>query len=270
MKRTRAQLKAQARQALVGNYGIAIGAMLLVWVIYIVLFIPLYLVSLFAGFTVDFTGAYIGFTIIWYVLFYIFTLLFSIGILRVAYQICMTGTASVGDLFYAFRNHPMRFVGLLLLLMLLQLLAYIPGFVISVIGQSFNISIGPFWSFCSVLVNLLFIFFVSLQYTLAPFVLIDHPDYRVMESLRTSKELMKGNRWRCVVLVLSFIGVLLLGYLSMGVGFLWLLPYLQCTLMFFYLDLKEEHNPPVQVIPDAWGFDMEQEPIPTSETNLWS
>lgn len=270
MKRTRAQLKAQARQALVGNYGIAIGVVLLVWVIYIALFIPLYLVSLFAGFTVDFTGAYIGFTIIWYLLFYIFALLFSIGILRVAYQICMTGTASVGDLFYAFHNHPMRFVGLLLLIVLIHLLAYIPGFIITVIGQSFDGGSRFFLSFCSVLVNLLLMFFVSLQYTLAPLVLIDHPDYRAMESLRTSKELMKGNRWRCVVLMLSFIGVLMLGYLSIGVGFLWLLPYFQCTLMFFYLDLKEEHNPPGQVIPDAWGFDMEQEPTPTSETNLWS
>lgn len=269
MKRTRTQLKIQAKQALVGNYGVVIGTMLLLAAIYMVFCIPLYMIAVYAIFSGGSEMAFVWFVIIWYVLILIFALLFGIGILRVTYQVCMTGTAGVGDLFYAFHNHPMRFLGLLVLIALIQLLASVPGFIMLFIGKYIGGSGQILMELGRVLVDLIMMFFVSLQYTLSSTVLIDHPDYRIMESLRTSKELMKGNRWRYAVLMLSFIGVMLLGYLSLGVGFLWLYPYFQCTLIFFYMDLKAEHNPPVQAMPDPWNDDVVQEPTLTSETNLW-
>ena len=256
MKRTRAQLKTQARQALEGNYGVVIGTMLVLSVIILVFCVLLYMMIVYTNFSGGLEYSSIGMALIWYVLYWSVVSLFGIGILRVIYQICMAGTADFGDLFYAFRSHPMRFLGVFALLVLIRLLANIPGFTISVIGKIMGGNGGMLLEYGSVPVNLVMQFFVSLQYTLAPLVLIDHPDYGIMESLRTSKELMKGNRWRYVVLILSFIGVLLLGYLTLGIGLLWLFPYYQCTVLFFYLDRKEEYGPP--------------EPAPVPETNFWS
>lgn len=235
-------------------------------VLYVLLYMMTIVYTSFSGFSSE---AFIGFVLIWFVFFLVFGCLFGVGTFRVIYQICMTGTANIGDLFYVFCVRPMRFLGLFVLLILIQLLAYIPGIIISFLGGYIGGSSGKFLMFGSVLVNLLMVFFVSLQYSFSSIVLMEHPDYQIIEALRISKELMKGNRWRYVVLMLSFIGVLLLGYLSIGVGFLWLFPYFQCTIVFFYLDLKEEHNPPVQAAPDSWSFDMVQESTPTSETNLW-
>ena len=43
-------------------------------------------------------------------------------------------------------------------------------------------------------------------YTLTPFILAENPNMRANEAITTSKELMKGNKWRLFCLYLSFIG----------------------------------------------------------------
>ncbi len=58
------------------------------------------------------------------------------------------------------------------------------------------------------------------------------------DSLRKSKAMMKGNRWKLFCLFWRFFGWFLLGILSLGIGFLWIMPYLQTTLIRFYDVLK--------------------------------
>ena len=45
---------------------------------------------------------------------------------------------------------------------------------------------------------------------------------------------MKGNRGNCFLLELSFIGWALLGVLTFGIGYLWLMPYMQIAMVCFY------------------------------------
>jgi uncharacterized membrane protein len=49
---------------------------------------------------------------------------------------------------------------------------------------------------------------------------------------------MMGHKGKLFVLYLSFIGWFLLSCITCGVGFLWLVPYVQTTLANFYDDLK--------------------------------
>ncbi|MGA3084746.1 MAG: DUF975 family protein [Thermodesulfobacteriota bacterium] len=58
------------------------------------------------------------------------------------------------------------------------------------------------------------------------------------DGLRKSKAMMKGNRWKLFYFFWRFFGWFLLGILSLGIGFLWIMPYLQTTLTRFYDDLK--------------------------------
>ena len=60
--------------------------------------------------------------------------------------------------------------------------------------------------------------------------------------------MMRGNRCRYFGLGLSFLGILALAYMSLGIGMLWIVPYLICTNVFFYLDLK----PVVEVYQPQW------------------
>lgn len=50
---------------------------------------------------------------------------------------------------------------------------------------------------------------------------------------------MKGRKLRYFLLQLSFIGWWLLGILTLGLGFLWIIPYMLQTNTQFYLNLKE-------------------------------
>ncbi|MDD3050531.1 MAG: DUF975 family protein [Candidatus Cloacimonetes bacterium] len=76
------------------------------------------------------------------------------------------------------------------------------------------------------------------SYSMTEFVILDNPDLKSDEILTTSAKIMKGNKWRLFMLDLSFIGWILLCFLTMGIGFLWLAPYMQVARTTFYQDLK--------------------------------
>ena len=52
---------------------------------------------------------------------------------------------------------------------------------------------------------------------------------------------MKGHKMRCFLLSLSFIGWILLGILTLGIGYIWLIPYMYTTMAAFYQDVKNEY-----------------------------
>ena len=58
----------------------------------------------------------------------------------------------------------------------------------------------------------------------------------IREAVNESKRLMAGHKWRFFCLLLSFIGWAILSALSFGIGYLWLVPYMQSAFAAFYLD----------------------------------
>lgn len=83
---------------------------------------------------------------------------------------------------------------------------------------------------------------VSLALDITYFVLLDFPDRKTYEILRDSFRLIRGNRWRLFLLELSFIPLQLLVFLTLGVGSLWLSPYMYMTYTMFYLDLMHSEK----------------------------
>lgn len=77
---------------------------------------------------------------------------------------------------------------------------------------------------------------VAYAYSMAFFVLADNPGMRPMEALRRSSEIMRGRKWKLFCLHLRFVGWGLLCLLTFGIGFLWLLPYVQTASAAFYED----------------------------------
>lgn len=78
----------------------------------------------------------------------------------------------------------------------------------------------------------------GLSYSQTFFILAENPQMEGRDALRKSKTLMKGNRWKLFFLLGRFFGWFLLGLISLGIGFLWIMPYLATTLARFYDDLK--------------------------------
>lgn len=77
------------------------------------------------------------------------------------------------------------------------------------------------------------------RYSMAHYILIDNPDMPSLEAIAASTEMMKGYKWKLFLLQLSFIGWFLLCILSLGIGFIWLKPYMMASISVFYCRLKD-------------------------------
>lgn len=75
------------------------------------------------------------------------------------------------------------------------------------------------------------------RYAMVPYLMAEFPELKVMDAIRESKRLMKGNKWRLYCLHFSFIGWMLLNVFSMGIGTLWLTPYMQSAEAVFYMEV---------------------------------
>lgn len=85
----------------------------------------------------------------------------------------------------------------------------------------------------------------NLSFSMAYYIINDHPDMSAMEALRESHRLMKGHRTEYFCLQLSFIGWMLVGVLTLGIGTLWVSTYMNTANAVFYDELiahKGIHN----------------------------
>ena len=81
----------------------------------------------------------------------------------------------------------------------------------------------------------------ALAYSLTPYILKDYPELSVNQAINLSVKMMKGHKMRYFLLTLSFIGWGLLGILTLGIGYIWLTPYMYTTTAAFYQDVKNEY-----------------------------
>ena len=82
----------------------------------------------------------------------------------------------------------------------------------------------------------------SLSYSMAFFILRDNPNIKATEAITRSRKMMNGNKGKLFGLYLSFIGWGILCILSLGIGFLWLIPYINLSVANFYEGLKQNQS----------------------------
>jgi Predicted integral membrane protein len=78
----------------------------------------------------------------------------------------------------------------------------------------------------------------ALAYSMAPFILRENPEMKVLDAITESRKLMHGHKGSLFCLYLTFIGWFLLSALSLGIGFLWFGPYVSAATASFYKSLK--------------------------------
>lgn len=248
-----AELKASAREHLLGHYGTAIGAFLIM------------------GFFIGVVSCVVSFlvppyTIINVILYYsimflvsILSGLFTSGLSYLYLKLVCGRPVSVSDLFYGFRLHPNKAVSMQAWITLLTYIASLPQIVITYMinrismrgGTTGFLSETLFFSEnqMSQLMKLMLPFSLSLIlswvvsvmlnliYAQAFFLLHDFPQYSARDLLKKSRRLMVHHKGRLFYLCVSFIPLFLLGFLSFGLALLWVLPYMAATEAEFFLDL---------------------------------
>ena len=84
----------------------------------------------------------------------------------------------------------------------------------------------------------------SYYYQLTPFIIAENPEMTAKEAVEQSANLMNGNRFKLFCLQFSFIGWAILSALTFGIGYLWLTPYTQCSIIAFYKNLSNKNVEP--------------------------
>lgn len=80
----------------------------------------------------------------------------------------------------------------------------------------------------------------SYEYAMIPYLIAENPDMSSEEAFETSRKMMDGNKWAMFVLGLSFIGWVILGVFTCGIGLiLYVNPYINLTFAELYHRLKE-------------------------------
>lgn len=83
----------------------------------------------------------------------------------------------------------------------------------------------------------------SFSYMLTFYILRDEPSIGIMDAITRSRQMMDGHKMEAFLLILSFIGWFLLGVITIGIGFLWIIPYFSVTLAKFYDRIRGEEAP---------------------------
>lgn len=94
----------------------------------------------------------------------------------------------------------------------------------------------------TVLWSLLFIIpgiIKAFAYSMSGFIMAEHPEMSAKEAMEESINMMQGNKGRLFCLQLSFIGWMILGLFTFGIGYFWLIPYMNASYAAFYEDISE-------------------------------
>ena len=81
---------------------------------------------------------------------------------------------------------------------------------------------------------------LSYAYGMVPYLLHDYPELSPREAMKIRREMMRGQKWNLFVLDFTFIGWILLSILTLGLGVLFVQPYMLTARAAFYEDLKAE------------------------------
>lgn len=239
-------IKCIARGKLMGHYGLLICALIMANLITSIL--SSICTSVMSTATVGGTAAY-------YLAEFIITILAALLSVGISYMILgIVRGESIGsrDLFFAISNHPDRYILANILQTIIFIIPFLPGATVlyqtlmpdaaallygdsteSVSASALMVLLGIILLIAGFIVFI----WLYLRYALLTQVMLDNRDYGVIESFRASADLMKGNKGRLFYLGISFVGWIILGALSFGIGYLWISPYINASVTVFYLDV---------------------------------
>lgn len=93
----------------------------------------------------------------------------------------------------------------------------------------------------------------GISYSMSFYILAENKGKPALACINESKEMTNGHKADLFVLGLSFIGWMLLGSITLGIAYIWILPYMGATFTNAYLSLKPApvEAAPVEEIPAA-------------------
>ena len=91
----------------------------------------------------------------------------------------------------------------------------------------------------------------AFAYSMTFYIMVDDKEIGANDAIEKSQKMMYGNKWKLFRLELRFFGWALLCILTLGIGFIWLIPYMQVTMVKFYDDIKGGEVSETAKIPEV-------------------
>lgn len=177
-----------------------------------------------------------------FILISVVSYLILAGAMRIYLCLCRQRPCFLKDLLFAFSNRPEQVAVYAVLQFVLQNIAF--NLNLQLISRLWNAdsfdSIGLYAFICPLVSLLLLIIHLGLSMVL--FIYCDAPYKNAGQLIKESWQIMRGNKLRLFGLRLSFLGILILGILSFGIGFLFIRPYIYVAEGLFYLNLPKREN----------------------------
>lgn len=83
---------------------------------------------------------------------------------------------------------------------------------------------------------------LAIALSLTMYVLLDNPNMSSIDAIKRSYDMMKGYKMEFFMLQLSFLGWLILGIFTLGILYLWLIPYMSVAQANFYNKIKDIYD----------------------------
>ena len=139
----------------------------------------------------------------------------ALGIAIFALKLSNNEKAEISDIFEGFKNFVQALVTYLLMVAIVIL-----GFILLIVPG----------------------IILAFGFSQAMFILAEEPEMRPADILRKSWEMMKGHKMDYFILSLRFFPWAILCVFTLGIGFLWLLPYMYTTFANYYKELRGDRE----------------------------
>ncbi len=161
-------------------------------------------------------------------------------------------------MFAEFKNQPDRIIILQLILSAISLVCTAPGYILIFIGNHMlagqdipkvieHVTQEMLIIFLLMILGLLLVgigmvpsYYFEVIFSQSKFLMAEHPEMGAIASLKESKRLMNKNKMRYFILILSFIPLHLLCYMTCNFGTFFLYPFIGMTNAFFYRNIIRE------------------------------
>ena len=110
----------------------------------------------------------------------------------------------------------------------------------------------------------------SYSYHLVPYLLAENPSMKTLDAITLSRRLMKGHKWECFVLEMSFLGWDLLGIFTLGASdILFGTPYKMAVMVEYYAQLRglgiQGHVEGTDLLNDRYLFEQANKDVLKNE-----
>lgn len=250
MKRKSSELKALAREAMLGQWGLLVKGAVLYYLCTLILEAITEQISI-AGPAILQTGV----NLLVQIIVSLLLSLGGVGFLYMAMNLVRKKPCSIKDMFYAFTRQSDRFIIVAFIQTVIQTLCQLPASLCTVrLYQNPGNIAYALQVILLLLIGLVVSIALLLSLSLSQVLLLDDEGLGAIDSLRESIRLMKGNKGRLFYIDISFVGLCILAVFTLFIGMLWVYPYMIVTEVFFYMDVTGELDRKPESEPRFSGY----------------